>query len=79
MKLVHFYVGDANEKLRAEILPNFPYNSFKRALCILDPYSVDIEWGTIAALASTKTMDTLINFPLRDINRNAALKKVRDC
>jgi len=71
---VHFYVGDANTVLRDQILPLFQYNSFKRALCILDPYGVDIEWRTIESIAKAKTMDLFINFPLMDINRNEALK-----
>ena len=75
-KSIHFYVGDANQVLRKKIAPKFPYSSFKRALCILDPYGVDIEWATIASLAPIKTMDVFINFPLMDINRNAALKKL---
>jgi three-Cys-motif partner protein len=75
-KSIQFYVGDANKVLRKTIIPNFPYSSFKRALCILDPYGVDIEWATIASLAPFKTMDVFINFPLMDINRNAALKKL---
>lgn len=75
-KSIHFHVGDANLLLRKKIIPQFPYSSFKRALCILDPYGVDIEWATIASLAPIKTMDIFINFPLMDINRNAALKKL---
>ena len=75
-KSIQFYVGDANQVLRKNIIPKFPYSSFKRALCILDPYGVDIEWATIASLAPVKTMDVFINFPLMDINRNAALKKL---
>lgn len=71
---IHFYVGDANEVLRNEILPGFQYESFKRALCILDPYGADIEWPTVEAIAKARTMDVFINFPLMDINRNAALK-----
>jgi three-Cys-motif partner protein len=72
----YFYTGDANQGLRKKILPKFSYSSFKRALCILDPYGVDIEWTTIASLAPIKTIDVFINFPLMDINRNAALKKL---
>jgi three-Cys-motif partner protein len=75
-KSIHFYVGDANQVLCKKIVPKFPYSSFKQALCILDPYGVDIEWATIASLAPIKTMDVFINFPLMDINRNAALKKL---
>ncbi len=75
-KTINFYVGDANEQVVREILPHFQYDSFKRALCILDPYGVDIEWQTIAAIAKTKTMDVFLNFPLMDINRNAARKVI---
>jgi three-Cys-motif partner protein len=68
--------GDANQILQQEILPDFQYNSFKRALCILDPYGIDIEWATIHACAEARTMDIFLNFPLMDINRNGALKKL---
>ncbi len=73
---IHFYTGDANMKVPQEILPNFQYDSFKRALCILDPYGVDIEWTTIAKIGQSKTMDVYLNFPLMDINRNAARRVI---
>lgn len=73
-KFVHFHSGDANGVLREEILPRFGYKSFKRALCILDPYGVDIEWATIASIGRANTMDVYLNFPIMDINRNAARK-----
>lgn len=73
-KAVHLHLGDANEVLKRAILPNYQYESFKRALCILDPYGLDIEWETIESIGKTRTMDVFLNFPLMDINRNAALK-----
>jgi three-Cys-motif partner protein len=71
---IHFYVSDANQILRQAILPKFQYQTFKRALCILDPSGIDIEWDTIASIAQAKTMDVYLNFPIMDINRNEALK-----
>lgn len=73
-KVIHLHPGDANQILRQKIIPSFQYDLFKRALCILDPYGLDIEWQTIEAIGKTKTMDVFLNFPLMDINRNAALK-----
>ena len=73
-KTVHLHLGDANKILPSEILPLFQYGSYKRGLCILDPYGLDIEWTTIEAIARARTMDVFLNFPLMDINRNAALK-----
>jgi len=73
-KTICFHVGDANQILRQGIVPDFQYDSYKRALCILDPYGIDIEWATIEAIGKARTMDVFLNFPLMDINRNAALK-----
>jgi len=75
-KAIHFYAGDANIIVKRDIIPKFQYDSYKRALCILDPYGVDIEWQTIATIGQTKTMDVYLNFPLMDINRNAARKVI---
>ena len=40
----------------------------------MDPYGLDIEWTTIESIGKARTMDVFLNFPLMDINRNAALK-----
>lgn len=67
---VHSYHGDCNEILLKKIFPTLPYSSFKRALCILDPYGLHLKWQTIKAAAELKTIDIFINFPIMDINRN---------
>jgi three-Cys-motif partner protein len=67
---VHAYHGDCNDVLLAKIFPQLTYSSFKRALCILDPYGLQLKWETIKAAAELKTVDIFINFPIMDINRN---------
>lgn len=67
---VHAYHGDCNEILKDNIFPNLTYNTFKRALCILDPYGLHLKWETIKVAAELETMDIFINFPIMDINRN---------
>ena len=67
---VHSYHGNCNEILLKEIFPTLNYDSFKRALCILDPYGLQLNWETIKAAAELKTIDIFINFPIMDINRN---------
>lgn len=67
---VYSYHGDCNEILIKEIFPNFNYDSFKRTLCILDPYGLQLKWKTIKNAAGLKTVDIFINFPIMDINRN---------
>lgn len=39
---VHAYQGDCNEILVNKIFPTLNYATFKRALCILDPYTINI-------------------------------------
>jgi three-Cys-motif partner protein len=67
---IHSYHGDCNDVLLAKIFPHLTYASFKRALCILDPYGLQLKWETIKAAAELKTVDIFINFPIMDINRN---------
>jgi three-Cys-motif partner protein len=67
---IHPYHGDCNDVLIRKIFPTLPYDSFKRALCILDPYGLHLRWETISIAAQLKTIDIFINFPIMDINRN---------
>jgi three-Cys-motif partner protein len=67
---IHAYHGDCNKILTEEIFPQISYSSFKRALCILDPYCLTLKWDTIKTAGELTTIDILINFPIMDINRN---------
>jgi three-Cys-motif partner protein len=67
---IHSYHGDCNNILAEEVFPQISYSSFKRALCLLDPYGLALKWDTIKTAGDFKTIDILINFPIMDINRN---------
>ncbi len=67
---IHSYHGDCNEILVREIFPTLTYDSFKRALCILDPYGLDLKWETIKKATDLKTIDIFLNFSIMDANRN---------
>ncbi|KAF0123702.1 MAG: hypothetical protein FD151_144 [bacterium] len=71
---VKIYQGDCNEILTEKILPSLPYRSYKRALCILDPYGLHLHWKTIMEAAKLKTTEIFLNFPLMDMNRNVLHK-----
>ena len=43
-KNVHIYSGDSNALLVSEILPKIRYEQRKRALCVLDPYGLHLNW-----------------------------------
>ncbi len=67
---VHLLEGDCNTILKAEILPLFRYETYRRALCILDPYGLQLRWEIIALAGQLGTIDLFLNFPVMGINRN---------
>ncbi|MEW6237151.1 MAG: three-Cys-motif partner protein TcmP [Candidatus Omnitrophota bacterium] len=67
---VHIYEGDCNEILIKEIFPKIQWKDFRRALCILDPYGLDLNWEVIETTGKMKTFDIFLNFPYLDMNRN---------
>jgi three-Cys-motif partner protein len=68
---VHFYNGDCNSVLLTDVFPRVRFEEYARALCLLDPYGLDLEWNVIRAAGQMKSIDLFLNFPIMDINRNA--------
>jgi three-Cys-motif partner protein len=63
--------GDCNELLLREVLPSLRYDDYWRALCVLDPYGLHLDWRVLAAAGSLRSIEIFLNFPVMDINRNA--------
>lgn len=74
---VHVYCGDSNEILVSEVFPKIQYKDYKRALCILDPYGLHLNWKVIAAAAELRTIEIFLNFPILDMNRNVLWRNDR--
>ncbi len=66
---VEIHTGDTNPYLN-RLLPTIKYTDFKRALCLLDPYSLQLDWEVVEIAGQLKTIDMFLNFPIMDINRN---------
>lgn len=67
---VHIQTGDANKYLRG-LLPDIQYEEFKRALCVLDPYALQLDWEIMRLAGQSRAVDMFLNFPVMDMNRNA--------
>jgi three-Cys-motif partner protein len=67
---VHVYSGDSNQILTSQVFPRVRYEDFRRALCVLDPYGLNLEWNVINTAAKLKTIEIFLNFPVLDMNRN---------
>jgi three-Cys-motif partner protein len=71
---VHIHTGDSSEYLTRELLPKIQFKNYERALCLLDPYGLHIDWEVIYQAGQSKTIDMFLNFPVMDMNRNAIWK-----
>jgi three-Cys-motif partner protein len=65
--------GDANTLLLDEVYPRMSYENYTRALCLLDPYGLDLQWQVIETAGRMRTIEIFLNFPIMDMNRNVFL------
>ena len=66
---VEIHTGDTNPYLKL-LLPTIKYSDYKRALCLLDPYGLHLDWEVMQIAGQLQTVDMFLNFPIMDINRN---------
>jgi three-Cys-motif partner protein len=55
--------GDANAALQSWLASGIDWQHY-RAVVFLDPFGMQVPWSTIEALAKTKSIEIIINFPL---------------
>lgn len=67
---VHIRKGDCNRLLLEWVFPRVRYEDYRRGLCLLDPYGLDLNWEVIKAAGEMRTIDLFLNFPIMDMNRN---------
>lgn len=66
----YIYEGDCNEILCSRVFPKADFQKYRRALCILDPYGLHLDWSVIQKAGQMKSIDIFLNFPVADMNRN---------
>lgn len=70
---VNIHEGDSNTLLMQTVYPQVRYEDYRRALCLLDPYGLDLRWEVIREAGQMKTIEIFLNFPIMDMNRNVLL------
>ncbi len=73
-KDVSYHNNDCNKVLLSEIFPDITYENYQRALCLLDPYGLDLDWKVIEKAGKSKAIEIFLNFPVADMNRNVFWK-----
>ncbi len=66
----HVLKGDCNSKLLTDVFPKVRHKDYRRGLCLLDPYGLDLDWEVIKTAGQIKSIDMFLNFPVMDMNRN---------
>ncbi len=67
---VHILRGDCNSLLISDVFPKVKWEDYRRGLCLLDPYGLDLDWEVIETAGHMKSIDMILNFPVMDMNRN---------
>lgn len=67
---VQVHEGDCNDILISKVFPRCRYEDYSRALCLLDPYGLHLNWAIMEAAGRTKTIEIFLNFPVMDMNMN---------
>jgi three-Cys-motif partner protein len=68
---VHVYDKDCNDILLKDVFPKAKYADYQRALCLLDPYNINLKWEVIETAGQMDSVEVFLNFMIMDINRNA--------
>lgn len=63
---VHILHGDCNQVLVDKVFPQVRYKDYRRALCVLDPYGLHLNWEVMAAAGGMRSIDIFLNFPVAD-------------
>lgn len=66
------FEADCNEVL-LKLLRRARHEDYRRALCLLDPYNIDIAWDVVAAAGNMKSVEIFLNFMVMDMNMNVLL------
>ena len=72
---VHILEGDCNKKLIQEVFPNIKFNDYRRGLCLLDPYGLDLNWEVIEKAGKMRSIEIFLNFPVMAMNRSVLWTK----
>ena len=80
-KSIFTHCGDCNQILTETILPQFSGTKFcpQRGFMFLDPYGINLDWGTVEAVAKSRIFDVLINFSVMGVYRKLGGKPPSDC
>ena len=73
-KRVTVYPGDCNRVLLRDVFPRCQYGAYHRALCLLDPYGLSVNWEVLETAGQMKSVEVFYSFMIMDANMNVFWK-----
>ncbi len=67
---VEIFTGDCNQVLLQDVFPTVKWSEYKRGLCILDPYNINLNWDVMFQAGQMKSLEIFLNFMVMDMNQN---------
>ncbi len=67
---VFVYKGDCNQILVDTVFPRAKFSDYNRALCLLDPYGIHLDWKVVETAGRMRSIEIFLNFPVMDMNMN---------
>ena len=71
----HVWEGDCNSILLEKVFSKVKYEKYRKALCLLDPYGLHLNWDVIKTAGEMRSIEIFLNFPVADMNRNVLWDK----
>jgi three-Cys-motif partner protein len=71
---IRIHEGDCNEIMLRDVFPRARFKDYRRALCLLDPYGLHLNWDVLLTAGQMKSIEVFLNFPVADMNRNVLWK-----
>ena len=71
---VSVHEGDCNQILLNKVFPHCRWHDFRRALCLLDPYGLAVDWKVLRTAGKMKSIEIFYNFMIMDANMNVFMR-----
>ena len=71
---VFVYNEDCNSVLLHKVFSRAHFDDYRRALCLLDPYGLNLNWDVVQTAGRMKSVDVFLNFMVMDMNMNVLWK-----
>ena len=71
---VFVYNEDCNSVLLNKVFSRARFGDYHRALCLLDPYGLNLNWEVVQTAGQMKSIEIFLNFMVMDMNMNVLWK-----